>query len=68
MARFETPCQIVSLFLCAALVSVAVIFVLQAEAHKRYGGGEEASASSREVRGVDPDKELAIIEEGKEVS
>lgn len=43
MARFESPCQIVGLFLGAACVSLAVILVLRAEAEKRYGEGGETS-------------------------
>ena len=37
MARFESPCQIFGLFLCASLVAIGVIFMLNLEASKRYG-------------------------------
>ena len=37
MARFESPLQIFGLFLCAALVAIGVIFVLNLEVDKRYG-------------------------------
>lgn len=43
MARFETPWQIATLFVCAALVSVGLISFLRAEAQSRYGDGEETS-------------------------
>ena len=58
MARFETPWQVASLFLCAALVSVAVIFVLKAEAHKRYGNHDGAAArEAAVVPGADAQEE-----------
>ena len=41
MGRFDSPWQVAHLFLCAAVVSVAIIFVLRLEAHKRYGEDEE---------------------------
>ena len=40
MAKFESPCQIFGLFLGAGLVAVGVIFFLNVEAAKRYGGNE----------------------------
>ena len=36
MARYESPCQIIGLFVGATLVAVGVIFVLNIEATKRY--------------------------------
>ena len=38
MAKFESPCQIFGLFLGAGLVAVGVIFFLNIEAARRYGG------------------------------
>lgn len=40
MAKFESPCQIFGLFLGAGLVAVGVIFFLNIEAARRYGGNE----------------------------
>ena len=45
MARFESPCQIFSLFLGAALVAIGVIFFLNVEATKRFG--EKSSVNNR---------------------
>ena len=57
MGRFETPCQVFGLFLGAALVSVAVIFVLRIEAINRYGSGMERS------NGVETRSRLEVIPE-----
>ena len=46
MARFESPCQILTLFLLASLVAFAVIFVLNLEANKRYGKEEKENRKS----------------------
>ena len=35
MARFESPCQIVSLFLTATLIAVLLIFLINAEVKHR---------------------------------
>ena len=43
MGKFESKCQIFSLFAGAALVAVGVIFVLNIEANKRYGNKETES-------------------------
>ena len=37
MAKYESPCQIATLFIGALVVSACVIFLLQLEAKKRYG-------------------------------
>ena len=57
MGRFETPCQVFGLFLGAALVSVAVIFVLRIEAINRYGSGSQTS------NGVETRSSLEVIPE-----
>ena len=41
MGRYDSPGQIFGLFAGAALVAVGVIFVLNVEASKRYGQGDE---------------------------
>lgn len=46
MAQYETRGQILLLFLGAALVSAAVIFLLRIEAKARYGDGDEDSTAS----------------------
>lgn len=48
MARFESPLQIVGLFICASFVAIGVIYVLNLEAAKRYGEKSESPVTSEE--------------------
>ena len=40
MAKYESPCQVLGLFMGAVLVSCCVIYILTLEANKRYGDGQ----------------------------
>ena len=40
MAKYESPCQVLGLFMGAVLVSCGVIYILTLEANKRYGDGQ----------------------------
>ena len=40
MAKYESPCQVLGLFMGAVMVSCCVIYILTLEANKRYGDGQ----------------------------
>jgi len=59
MARFESPLQIFGLFLCAALVAIGVIFVLNLEVDKRYGN--ERNVRSPKEMLVDNEDKISLF-------
>merc|ERR1711860_12548 len=62
MARFESPLQIFGLFLCAALVAIGVIFVLNLEVDKRYENSQERSARSPKEMLVDNEDKISLFD------
>lgn len=58
MGRFESPCQIATLFMGATLVAAGVIFVLRIEALKRYGskGQDEVPVEMQQINTQNDEK------------
>ena len=50
MAKYESPCQVLGLFMGAVLVSCCVIYILTLEANKRYGDGQSPDENDKEVK------------------
>ena len=47
MAKYESPCQVLGLFMGAVLVSCCVIYILTLEANKRYGDGQSPDENDK---------------------
>ena len=47
MAKYESPCQVLGLFMGAVLVSCCVIYILTLEANKRYGDGQSQDENNK---------------------
>ena len=47
MAKYESPCQVLGLFMGAVLVSCCVIYILTLEANKRYGDGQSQDENDK---------------------
>ena len=51
MGGYESPCQIVSLFIGAILISCGIIYVLQLETTKRYGDTDDVDNPNQRTSG-----------------